>query len=119
MLHRVQIAANVLLIDSDLDNSGVFCLTLLQNGFGVRAVSSRADALEVLQNYRFDYIVMDLFMPGMGPEDFIDDVNALSPQTEIVLITSSDDVVDRARALGIRHCFTRPYKMDHLLAALG
>lgn len=118
MQQQSQIAASVLLIEDDSDTADVFCLALRQQGFGVRSVASRDEALAIIESCRCDFIIMDLFMPGMGPEDFIDDVNARSPQTEIILITGSDDIEERAQSLGIRHCIKKPFDSDALFELL-
>jgi len=118
MQHQSQIAASVLLIEDDQDSADIFCVALRHEGFGVRSVSSRDEALAVIESCRCDYIIMDLFMPGMGPEDFIDDVNVRSPQSEIILITGSDDIQERAQSLGIRHCIRKPFDYDALFEIL-
>lgn len=118
MQTQVQVAANVLLIEEDTRAADMFCRSLLHEGFGVRAVTSRDAALAVLDLYPCDVIIMDLFQPGMGPEDFIDEVHRRSPRAGIILVTAFQNIAERARALGIRYCFSRPFNVEQMLDAL-
>jgi CheY-like chemotaxis protein len=67
-----------------------------------------------------DIIIVDLYMPVMSGFDFIDQFRALNLSDEsriqLVVFTSSSNPKDiqRARALGIKHYFNKPYLLRSL-----
>jgi DNA-binding NtrC family response regulator len=96
--------------------------TLAQEGLDVEQASDAASALRTLttDNLDFDVIVLDLRLPDMKDLSLLATVRQLRPQTAIVLMTAfgSDDVVERAIALGASTVLAKPFEMERLLDAV-
>ena len=105
----------VLLIEDDACISEVIVFALELDCYQVRAAESRDQAVEVLAQQPVDIIIMDLHMPGMGPEDFIAKVRKEHPATHIILLTASDCVVSKANALGLDLWIGKPFELEALL----
>lgn len=111
-------AANVLVIEDDNDTCDTICLSLVREGFGVRTAETRDAALPILSTYIYDVIIMDYFMPGMGPEEFIAAVRQRTPRAQFILMTATAHAAEKAKGLGIAHWIGKPFEMDDLIDAI-
>lgn len=123
---------NILLVDDD--NIFNFLNTKLLEASGIASEIHTAgngqEALDLLNNYFTgttslpDVILLDLNMPVMDGFGFLEAFKKLNlPRKErvsIIIVTSSEDPKDMARAkqLGITSYLTKPVSRDALLRAL-
>jgi CheY-like chemotaxis protein len=99
---------NVLVIEDDKDTATVICFELLREGYGARHVPSRDEAIQVLERYIYDYIIMDYWMPGMDAKSFVQTVMAKRPSTRIILTTAARDIGPLSQQLGLLCCIPKP-----------
>jgi CheY-like chemotaxis protein len=99
---------NVLVVEDDKDTATVICYQLMQDGYGVRQVATRDEALNVLDTYMYDYIIMDYWMPGMDAKEFVRKVTAKRPNTRIILSTAARDIGHIGTELGLFCCLPKP-----------
>jgi CheY-like chemotaxis protein len=112
-----RICRNVLIIEDDLDTAGALGLMLLSEGYGVRHVLSRDEAVPVLNTYIYDVILMDYFMNGMEAKEFVDSVRS-TPLSKFVLMTASGKIDEIAKTLDIDSCLPKPFDPNDLLKLL-
>ena len=60
---------------------------------------SGEQAVAMVENDRPDVVLMDIYMPGMGGIEAIRQVHAISPDTNIIALTSSDSEGDVYEAI--------------------
>jgi DNA-binding response OmpR family regulator len=106
---------NILVIEDDRDCALTICAVLKREGYSVRAVDSRDAALEILQSYLYDVIIMDLFMPGLGPKEFIKEARERHRRSEIILLTATENLKHGAQDLGLCHWLGKPFQPQDLL----
>jgi CheY-like chemotaxis protein len=75
---------------------------LEQRGYAVTAVRSGEDALSALSTDRFDVILLDEMMPGMGGLATLDAIHARELNLPVVLITKSEEETLMEEAIGKR-----------------
>ena len=109
---------NVLIIEDDPDTATVIATTLIKEGYGARTVSTRDEAVKVLSRYLYDVIIMDLYMAGMGPDEFVKKAKSLYPRSKVILITAIESVDKQASRLGICQWIGKPFDPDQLLGAV-
>lgn len=89
---------------------------------GVSAVGclSGREALEWLIRERFDVVVLDVKMPGLGGLDVVRMINQRHPGLKVVLLTghSSVDDAQAGLELGAVAYLQKPVDLDALLAIL-
>jgi two-component system KDP operon response regulator KdpE len=94
-------------------------VTLAGQGYEVDDVKSGEAALERLRDQRFDLVLLDMNMPGMGG---LETCRALRAQSEIaiIMLTVRDGESDRVEALdaGADDYVTKPYNGPELLARI-
>ena len=114
----VKVKGNVLVIEDDQDTLEVIGMHLMREGYGVRRVRLRNEALVVLSRYLYDIILMDLNMPGMGPGEFISAVRKYSPRSKFIVTTASEHVELAARKLGVSYWLGKPFTQEDLMEAM-
>ncbi len=92
-------AGRILVVDDDPQIRRVMRVTLTGQGYEVDDAKSGEAALEKLRDERFDLVLLDMNMPGMGG---LETCRAIRAQSEIAIIMltvrdSEDDKVDGAR----------------------
>ena len=68
----------------------------------------------------FDVIILDLRLPDMCDLSLLATIRQVSPATAVVLMTAfgTDEVIERAIALGARSVLHKPFELDSLVDAV-
>jgi two-component system KDP operon response regulator KdpE len=94
-------------------------VTLTGHGYEVDDARSGEAALEKLRDHRFDLVLLDISMPGMGG---LEACRAIRAQSEIaiIMLTVRDTESDKVEALdaGADDYVTKPYNAPELLARI-
>lgn len=88
----------------------------------IESCNSGAEALEQLDGRRFDVIVSDLRMPGMGGMELLERAAALQPDCVRMILTGTSDFGTAQQALngfGVYRYLTKPWETDDLIAHIG
>jgi two-component system KDP operon response regulator KdpE len=112
-------AGRILVVDDDPQIRRVMRLTLTGQGYEVDDVKSGEAALDKLRDQRFDLVLLDMNMPGIGG---LDTCRAIREQSEIaiIMLTVRDSESDKVAALdaGADDYVTKPYNPPELLARM-
>jgi two-component system, OmpR family, KDP operon response regulator KdpE len=112
-------AGRVLVVDDDPQIRRVMRVTLTGQGYEVDDAKSGEAALEKLREERFDLVLLDMNMAGMGG---LDTCRAIRSQSEvaIIMLTVRDGESDKIEALdaGADDYVTKPYQAPELLARI-
>ena len=106
-------------MDDDPQIRRVMRVTLTGHGYEVDDARSGESALEKLDRQRFDLVVLDMGMPGMGG---LETCRAIREHSDvaIIMLTVRDRDVDKIEALdaGADDYVTKPFKSLELLARI-
>ena len=106
----------ILLVEDDAD-SRALVKRALQDDYEVEVASGGLAALEILDAGEPPaLILLDLSMPGMSGEKFIEKIRERpnASQTKIVLMSGWDDLAKRCQALGASGWIRKPVDLDRL-----
>ena len=115
----------IAIVDDDAAMREALGAILQVAGLSSRAYPSPAEFLDDYSQGRFGLVLTDLKMPGMSGFELLDELRALGTAPPAIIVTSSDGIGIRARAIecGAIACLTKPIKDDVLvglaLAVLG
>lgn len=103
---------SILVVDDDAAILRMYAMALGTLGEVVSAQSG-AEALVFLEERRFDAMILDLFMPGIGGLDVLDRINepkALNYSTPVFVVTADQSERSRVEAMKRRAIFqlTKP-----------
>ena len=109
----------VLVVDDEPQIRRVLRSTLAARGYEVQDAPTGEDALNSLRQSRFDLVLLDVNMPGMGGIEACREIRAGSAAA-IIMLTVSDSEADKVAALdaGADDYVTKPFGMPELLARI-
>jgi two-component system, OmpR family, KDP operon response regulator KdpE len=112
-------AGRILVVDDDPQIRRVMRVTLTGQGYEVDDAKDGEAALEELRDHRFDLVLLDMNMPGMGG---LETCRAIRGQSDIaiIMLTVRDSESDKVDALdaGADDYITKPYQTPELLARI-
>lgn len=110
----------ILLVDDD--NSMRLALTVTLSGMGFTIVDAARgeEALALVQLTRFDAVLLDVDIPGMGGLEACRCIRNMTPHLPILMLTVMDGEDDKVLALdaGADDYITKPFQLRELAARL-
>jgi two-component system KDP operon response regulator KdpE len=112
-------AGRILVVDDDPQLRRVMRMTLVSQGYEVFAVASGDEALEKMRSGKFDLVILDVNMPGLGGIETCRLMRS-SSNAAIIMLTVRDAEQDKVEALdaGADDYVTKPFRMPELLARI-
>jgi two-component system, OmpR family, KDP operon response regulator KdpE len=113
-------SGNILLTDDDSDLRWVLGTTLGALGFGVVASPNGEQALLEVGARRFDAVLLDINMPGIGGIETCRRIRKKAPLLPILMLTVRDKELDKIEAFdaGADDYITKPFSVPELAARL-
>jgi len=115
-----QSAARVLAVDDESSACKLLSLILGPPAFRCATACNGEEALVTLQRERFDAVISDLNMPGIGGMELLTQVRDRYPQMAFLVTTGVDDVDVGVRAMrcGADDYLVKPLREDAVVASL-
>jgi len=109
--------SRILWADDEIDILKPHILFLESKGYEVTTVTNGADAIDAAREVAYDVILLDEQMPGRGGLDALDDIKRLSPDSQVVMVTKSEEERIMEEALGgkIADYLTKPVNPSQVL----
>ena len=113
-------SGNILVTDDDPNLRRVLRRTLDALGFKVVESSNGEQALQEIQARRFDVVLLDVNMPGIGGIETCRQIRRKAPRLQILMLTVRDKEADKSEALdgGADDYITKPFSIQELAARL-
>lgn len=92
---------------------------LVGEGFQVRTAATGDEALQLLERYRFDLVVLDWMLPGLSGLEVCKRVRQKS-EVPIIMLTARSEEVDKLLGLelGADDYLTKPFSLRELVARI-
>jgi two-component system KDP operon response regulator KdpE len=112
-------AGRILVVDDDPQIRRVMRVTLTARGYDVDEATNGEAALDKVREQRFDLVLLDFNMPGMGGLDTCRELRRNS-EIAIVMLTVRDTESDKVAALdaGADDYVTKPFGTPELMARI-
>jgi two-component system, OmpR family, response regulator MprA len=112
--------ARVLVVEDDAPIAEMMADELSFAGHLVEVVSNGADALDSLNAYRPDAIVLDLIMPRVHGWDFIERHHRMTDgdTVPIVVVSAAGAVTRSMEEMGVRRFLPKPFDPAELVRAV-
>ena len=113
-------AKQILWVDDEIDMLKPHFLILTERGYEVTGAFSGDDALELVQNRRFDLVLLDEHMPGRDGLSTLEELKKLDPNLPVVMVTKSEeeDLMDQAIGKKIDDDLTKPINPSQVLSVV-
>ena len=109
--------SKILIIDDEESNVRLLAMSLRGDGYGVVTALSGEEGLEVFKEASPDLVLTDIKMPGMDGIEVLQNIKALDPNVEVIIITGHGDIDNAIEALkfGASDFINKPVR-DKVLA---
>jgi DNA-binding NtrC family response regulator len=111
---------NLLVVDDDETNREVLATRLGSNGYAITQAEDGQQALGLIEQQRFDLVLLDVMMPGLNGLEVLQTVRRSHPLTElpVIMATARDSSADVVQALqlGANDYVTKPFDLPVVLA---
>lgn len=110
-------SGNILIVEDDIDINGLLSRILTKEGYNVRQAFSGSEGKMCLEFFDFDMVLLDLMLPGISGEKFIEEVRKIK-NTPIMVISAKTTVEDKINVLrlGADDFITKPFDVQEVLA---
>ena len=113
----------VLVVDDDEDNAVIASTILRTHGYQVEVAYNGPSALKMLEEQRFDVVLLDVMMPEMDGIEVLDRIktnphNAGMPVILVTARTQDEDVLTGYKC-GADYYITKPFTSRQLLHGIG
>ena len=111
---------HILVVDDDERIRSLLRKFLIQNGYWTSTATDAQHANELLNNFKFDLIVLDIMMPGDDGVKFTADLRR-DDNTPVLLLTAKGDSPDRIKGLeaGADDYLAKPFEPQELLLRIN
>ncbi len=110
----------ILVVEDDPDIAHLVELQLRDLGCETRAAATGERALELTGRERFDLVILDLMLPGVGGLEVCRRLRAGARYTPILMLTAKSTELDRVLGLemGADDYLTKPFSVRELIARI-
>jgi CheY-like chemotaxis protein/HPt (histidine-containing phosphotransfer) domain-containing protein len=110
----------ILVVEDHRVNQQLFKTILEKLGHQVFLAGDGAQALEAVGRQQYELIFMDVQMPNMNGYDATRKLREMGIGIPIIAVTASaqKEVQEKAKAAGMNHCLTKPFKKRDLIPVL-
>src|SRR6516225_3101273 len=112
--------SKVLLVEDDLDLVSRITKWLTLERYSVEAVANGREALELLRDVKYDFIILDWHLPELSGIDVCKYFRSSGGNTPILILTGKSDIADKETGLdaGADDYLTKPFHPRELSARL-
>lgn len=109
----------VLVVDDEPSIRLLVSRALQRNGFETDVASDGVEALEKLEQDRFDLLILDVMMPRLNGIDVIEQLsgNAERPPKILVMTAASPSVLRDLPAHRVEKIITKPFELQTLISS--
>jgi two-component system phosphate regulon response regulator OmpR len=110
-------SGHILIVDDDERILKLLKKFLQQNNFLASTATSASEALELLENFTCDLIILDVMMPEITGIDFAEKIRSTGTVMPIIMLTALSEPEDRVKGLeaGANDYLTKPFEPRELL----
>jgi two-component system response regulator (stage 0 sporulation protein F) len=111
----------VLIVD-DQNGIRVMLSELLHSeGYSIYQASNGRIALELVQQYQPDLVLLDMKIPGMSGLEILRQIKQQHPEIKVIMMTAYGELnmLNEARDLGALMNFSKPFDIDELRLAVN
>lgn len=108
---------DVLIVDDDTDINNMVSDALKKSGYTSMQAFSGTEGIFAIKMYKFKIIILDLMLPGMSGEEFIQKSREIF-KIPIIVMSAKNDIEGKVKCLeyGAEDYITKPFDIKELVA---
>ena len=113
--------ATILVAEDDLNSSELLTEMLEMDDYTVEVAATAVEVLDALRARRFSAVLLDLTMPGMSREKFIEELCDLPSPSPFIVFSArpAQEVREIADTLRATAVLLKSSDVDHMLATIA
>ena len=112
LLRNDSLSRNILLVEDEADTAQAIFTPLCAQGYLVRLVESKERALEAARHTFYHIVLLEYFMHGLQAEDFLLELQQISPKSCVVLLAEAYFAEEKCTELGLQHWIGKPISIQ-------
>jgi len=110
----------LLIVDDDIRLAEELQQTMIEHGWMVEVAHSGDDGLQLLQNFQYDFVLLDWHMPGLSGLQVCRTFRDEGGETPVIFLTGKQEIDDKEAGLdaGADDYLTKPFNVRELLARM-
>ncbi|MBD5069124.1 MAG: response regulator transcription factor [Lactobacillus sp.] len=110
----------ILLVEDDQTLSQSLTKLLKKQNYSIDTAFDGIEALEYVQAFDYDLIILDVMMPRLDGFGFVEKLRAKGNEVAVLMLTAKDSLADRVKGLdlGADDYLVKPFEFDELLARI-
>ncbi|MCL4474448.1 MAG: response regulator [Actinobacteria bacterium] len=111
---------SVLVVDDEATIREVLQRTLASEGYDCATAGNVDEAVGKMQNRGFELVLTDIMMPGKSGVELLKEIQTLSPDTAVIMVTAVSDTQTAINAMkmGASDYVTKPFNLVEVLMSV-
>jgi two-component system response regulator AtoC len=120
MIDEEKANSRILIIDDERNIRESVAAYLATESMDCLGAGTAEEGIGLLENHRFDAVIVDLKMPGMSGLDFLGWLKESGPDVPTIMISAHGDIADAVEAMkrGAMDYLVKPFDPDELVVRL-
>jgi DNA-binding response OmpR family regulator len=116
----VRPGTRILVVEDNRSIAKFVELELKHRDFGVRCAHDGQEALEQLERFRPELVVLDIMLPGLDGVGVLNRIRQRGNRVPVIMLTARDSTLDKIHSLdhGADDYLTKPFDIEELLARI-
>jgi DNA-binding response OmpR family regulator len=116
----VRPGTRILVVEDNRSIAKFVELELRHRDFGVRCAHDGQEALEQLEKFRPELVVLDIMLPGLDGVGVLNRIRQRGNRVPVIMLTARDSTLDKIHSLdhGADDYLTKPFDIEELLARI-
>lgn len=113
-------AGKVLIVDDQFGIRILLNEVMVREGYETYQAANGVQAIDIVQNYAPDLILLDMKIPGMDGIEILKRVKNIAPHIYVIIMTAYGelDMIQEAKNLGAITHFSKPFDIDDIRKAV-
>ncbi|OZB90984.1 response regulator transcription factor [Paenibacillus sp. XY044] len=110
----------ILVVEDEMSLRKALCNGLKKYGYGVDPANDGEHALELIEIYAYDLVILDLNLPKMNGMDVLREVRKTNKQLRVLILSARTEVEDKISGLdaGANDYLSKPFHFKELEARI-
>lgn len=112
----------ILVVEDDTDIRELVAELLVDEGYDVHMAADGEAALDELEHFHPQVMLLDLMLPGVSGFEILDMLQKGQighPPSSVVVVSASGSAADNVRGPQVRRLLHKPFKLDQLLETVS
>ena len=105
----------ILVVEDEISINDILTFALRKEGYDVRGVYRGQDAIEMVESFNPDLVLLDIMLPD---KDGFQVCREICDKTFVIMLTARDDVIDKILGIeiGADDYITKPFEIREVTA---